>query len=190
MNRLWVIVTSTLLLSVTVSGSELDSLTNKRAAFYEGESLDYVIQPPPGFRMVGQEAIDDGYSFAFVPDSSEYDGSAVLIGVNIFKIQDVTFEEVVTHDTTSMRHHYGDSLIIWEVDSVTIGDADPVKTFYLNDRTRFIPNVMVAYFEGGAEIVIFELIIAEQVLRVTAEESFLACLQFSKVLQRNSIDNR
>jgi hypothetical protein len=49
---------------------------------------------------------------------------------------------------------------------------------------------MVAYFGGGAEIVIFELIISEHVLRVTAEESFLACLQFSKVLQRNSIENR
>lgn len=170
--------------------SEADSVAMMPAAFYEGEQLNYVIQPPSGFRMIVPEAINDGYSFAFIPDSTVYDSADIVIGVNFFKLQGITFDEALVNDTIALREHYGESLDLWQVDSITTGSPDLIKTFYINDTTRFIPNVMVSYLDGETEMLILELVISEHVLRVTAEEAFLACLQNTKAMPKGKLEER
>jgi hypothetical protein len=169
--------------------SEPDEVT-RQGAFYEGEKLNYVMHPPSGYRMVDDEATQDGYSFAFVPDSSDYSQANVIIGVNIYKIRGLAYDKVIIEDTLALRRHYGDSLSIWEVDSVYIGSGQPVTTFYLNDHRRFIPNVMISYLNGGSELLIFELVITDHVFRVNAEEKFISCLKGVSALERRELGQR
>jgi len=110
--------------------------------------------------------------------------------VNIYKIRGLSFEDVLTQDTVSLRKHYGDSLNIWEVDSVTTATGDMMRTFYVNDKRRFIPNVMISYFDGKTELVIFELIISERVLRVNAEDIFIDSIRRFKALKRGELGSR
>ncbi len=179
-----------LCLVASVSASENASVLDSNTAFYEGETLNYVIPPPTGFKQVSHEAVNDGYSFAFVPDSVDYPNAEVIIGVNIYKIRGLSFEDVLTQDTISLRKHYGDSLRIWEVDSVITATGDLTCTYYLNDKQRFIPNVMISYFNGQTELLIFELIISEHVLRVKAEDAFINCIQRFKALKRGELEKR
>ena len=145
-------------------------------AFYAGEKFNYVVKAPAHFRMVTAEARADGYSFAFVPDTLSYKKAEIVIGVNIYKIRGLAFESVLTNDTSSMRDHYGPNLTLRPIDSVRNGSGQSMAAFYLDDKSRFIPNVLTAYFYGDSEILIFELSIAPGVVRVGAENSFMECL--------------
>lgn len=153
-------------------------------AFYAGEKFNYVIKSPAHFRMVTDEARADGYSFAFVPDSVSYKKADIVIGVNIYKIRGLAFESVLANDTNSMRDHYGPHLVLRPIDSVRNGSNLPMTAFYLDDKSRFIPNVMTAYFYGNTEILIFELSISPDVLRVKAEDTFMNCLRGFSAMAR------
>jgi hypothetical protein len=157
--------------------------TKSNAAFYEGESLNYVVLPPDDFKMISDEAIIDGYSFAFVPRQSSYEEADMMIGVNIYKIRGMAFEEALRQDTISVRKHYGERALIRPVDSIFTGSGEIIPTFYIDDKSRFIPNVMIAYFDGSTEMLIFELVITERVARFKAEKIFITCLKEFKALK-------
>ncbi len=163
----------------------LDSNT----AFYEGETQNYVAPPPPNFRLVTTEAAIDGYSFAFIPEHDSYDSASVMITATIYRLTESGFDGVLTADTTALRKHYGPKLIVRPVDSLVLFNGDPTRTFYVDDKTRFIPTVMVSYCDGGSEIVIFELNIVDGGLpRFLAESIFTSCLQHVKVLKKGSLE--
>ena len=166
--------------------TELDSNT----AFYEGESLNYLMTPPPQFRMVTKEAARDGYSFAFIPESAEYAETDVLIGVNIYKIRNLEFDKVIENDTSCLREHYGPDVKMHEVDSVRSGSDDPIRTFYINSPDQILPNVMIAYLNGETELVIFELVISPVALRFAAEDKFVRCLRNVKMLPKGELGMR
>lgn len=166
--------------------TELDSNT----AFYEGESLNYIMAPPPTFRMITKEAAQDGYSFAFIPESTTYEETDILIGVNIYKIRDLEFDRVIENDTSSLREHYGKDVKMHEVDSVRSETDDPYRTFYINSPDRILPNVMIAYLNGETELVIFELVISPVALRFVAEDKFVRCLRSVKVLPKGELGMR
>lgn len=165
-------------------GDILDSNT----AFYEGESLRYIIPAPRHFKMVTDEAANDGYSFAFIPKTDRYDSASVMIGVNIYKIRGMKFDNVIVADTTSMREHYGPAVTIRPVEPLTTFSMDPLPTFYLQIEHGFIPNAAMAYFDGGTEIVIFELVISEDVLRFKAEELFADCVKHFRPLKQGTLN--
>jgi len=165
-----------------LAGSQAETDLDRNTAFYEGESLNYVIYPPDRYQMVDWEATADGYSFAFIPPEQTYDSADMLIGVNIFKIRGLSFADVVKRDTAAVRKHYGKSISIWPVDSVYAASGQSVATFFVNDTTRFIPNVMLAYVDGQTELLVFELVITERVATITAEDVFIECLEKLKVL--------
>ncbi len=173
-----------LLLGLTLSSATAQTETDldSNVAFYEGESFNYVIYPPDGFRMVTDEAAYDGYSFAFVPEPSTYDSSDIMIGVNIFKIRGLDFNDMVKQDTASIREHYGANMLIRPVDSVFSGSGDILPTFYIDNREIFIPNVMISYYNGKTEVLIFELVISEGTTRFKAEDLFIACLKEFKAM--------
>jgi hypothetical protein len=158
-------------------------VVDSNAAFYEGEKLNYVIYPPDGYKMVDYPAVQDGYSFAFIPRGQDYEDADLMIGVNIFKIRGMTFQEALAADTASVHKHYGANTVIWTVDSVFIRNGETIPTFYINDTTGFIPNVMMSYYDGNTEMVIFELVITDRVARFKAEEVYVECLERFKVLQ-------
>jgi len=151
----------------------LDSNT----AFYEGETLNYIVYPPEGYRMVDWEATADGYSFAFIPKAQTYDEADLMIGANIFKIRGLAFDDVIVGDTIALREHYGSEVSIWPVDSVFTASGQPVPTFFLNDPARFLPNVMISYVNGESELLVFELVITERAVRMKAEDVFIECLE-------------
>lgn len=176
-----------LLASPILAGTGAE-LLDSNTAFYEGESLRYIIPAPRHFKMVTDEAADDGYSFAFIPKVDAYDSASVMIGVNIYKIRGMKFESVIVSDTSSMREHYGPSVTIRPVEPLTSSTMDPLTTFYLNIDRGFIPNAAMAYFDGGTEIVIFELVISEDILRFKAEELFADCVKHFRPLKQGSLD--
>ena len=157
-------------------------VVDSNVALYQGTRLNYVIGPPYRFRLVIDEAILDGYSLAFVDNSATYDSAAVLIAVSIFSLGDNSFADVLASDTESIREHYGAGLSIRPVDPVINAVGQPVTTFFIDDKRRFIPTVMVSYYDGGTEIVIFELSIAENYPRFVAEQAYVDCLSRFKVL--------
>lgn len=166
------------------SNEVLDSNT----AFYEGESLRYIIPAPRHFKMVTDEAADDGYSFAFIPKAERYDSASVMIGVNIYKIRGLKFDNIVVTDTASMREHYGPAVDIRAVEPLTSYTMESLPTFYLQIEHGFIPNAAMAYFDGGSEIVIFELVISKDVLRFKAEELFADCVKHFRPLKQGTLD--
>ena len=88
-------------------GSESYARLDSNVAFFEGETVEYVVYPPDEYRMVIASAAKEGYSFAFVPRESAYDDAELIIGVNYYKTKGLSFEEVLTGDTASLQKHYG-----------------------------------------------------------------------------------
>jgi hypothetical protein len=166
------------------------AVLDSNTAYYEGEQLRYVFPAPREFRMVTDEAIEDGYSFAFIPRHGEYRTALMTIGVNIYKIRGISFDAVVAQDTASIREHYGADLLIRPVDSVMTGSGEELKSFYLDSKSRFLPNVMISYFNGGTELVIFELVIDPNALRPKAEEIYLAAIQDFRAMRFGTLGSK
>lgn len=152
-------------------------IADSNNAFYAGEIRDYVLKAPAHFKMITDEAKADGYSFAFIPDTSTYRAAPVVIGVNIYKVRSLAFENVLANDTNSIREHFGRELEIRKLDSVYNGSGDELTAFYLDNKKQFIPNVMTAYYFGSTELLIFELSIAPSAIRPKAETAFMNCLE-------------
>jgi len=166
-----------------------DIVVDSNSALYEGVEINYVFTAPTGYRLDIDRANLDGYSMAFLPAREEYETATVMIAVTIYSLSeqkhvDEAFEAVLTEDTTSIREHYGDGLIVREVDSMLDGSGVPVRTFFLEDTTRFIPDVMVSYFDGGAEMVISQLTITDAFPRFLAEGVYTEYLRGFKTLVR------
>jgi len=173
-----------------LAGSKPEKGLDRNTAFYKGESLNYVIYPPDGYRMVDLEATGDGYSFAFIPTDEEYNYADLMIGVNIFKIRGLKFSEVVDRDTASIRKHYGKQTRLWAVDSLSAASGQPVWAFFINDTSRFIPNVMLGYVDGRTEMLVFELVITDRVARVKAEDVFVQCVRRLRVLPAGELGQK
>ena len=144
MRHLWIFLVLWLVPCRTVLPSDSSSFTDDNTAFYEGEKLTYVIYPPGNYRMVIDQASDDGYSFAYIPPESDYAAAELMVGVNIYKIRGLSFEDALTQDTAGLREHYGDGVLIRVVDSVFTGSGEMIPTFYVDDKKTFIPHVMIS----------------------------------------------
>jgi hypothetical protein len=167
--------------------------TDSSSAFYEGAADAYVFHPPDGFRLVIDEAAGDGNSFAFVPESQDYDSAEVMVGVTIYSaggdtLDQAAFTSFIAEDTAAIRSYYGDSLEIWPVDSMVTGNDTFLPTFYFNRDTGFVPTVMVSYYRGPSELVILELLISDRFPRFKAEPVFDQTLRRFKVLPKASLD--
>ncbi len=190
MNRVLLTTFFVLLAGLSSSASEAEFGLDSNTAFYEGEALTYTMSPPGGLRLVTDYARLDGYSLAFIPEDQPYDSATVIIGFNIYKIRGMTFPEAITADTIAVREHYGANLILTAVDSVFNATDQLMTTFYLDNKTRFIPNVMMSYFDGGTEMVVFELVITLGVTRVEAEETFLQSIERFKALKKGDLTEK
>ncbi|MEE8405032.1 MAG: hypothetical protein V3S17_06550, partial [candidate division Zixibacteria bacterium] len=169
----------------------LDSNT----AFFEGEKYNYIIYPPDGFQLITDEVKSAGYSLAFVPEGQLYDSADITIDINIFRFKKKKnkvdfFSELIKDDTLQIRKHYGKTLLIRPVDSVFNKDGKLLPTFYFSDSTRFIPTVMMSYFDGAHEVLIFELTIKRLQPKFVAEQKFTECLGKFRTLIRGDITER
>lgn len=177
--------------TASIAGSgDLTYSLDSSVAYYEGEEMDYVIYAPDGFKMDTEASQRDGYSCAFLPRDQSFDSASLLIGINIYKIRGLKFSSVLKQDTASLRKHYGPNISIRHVDSVFNKNGYPLTTFYLNDTTGFLPNVMISYFDGKTELLIFELVISPDALRFKAEETFMECISRFKSLRRGVLGAR
>ncbi len=179
-------------LCAPIVAQDTHNTLDSSSAFYAGDSLNYVICPPKDFRMVTNEAIGDGYSFAYVPEGEDYETASIRIGLNIFKIKEEArdkfrLDDLIFNDTTAMRKHFGETLEVAEVESIVTDDGLQLRTLYLNDKTAFIPNVMISYFDGGSEVLIFDLSISEDCPRFKAEKVYLNGLRKLRALVRGEL---
>jgi hypothetical protein len=190
--RLICIITAFMLSANALAGSPPATVErpDSNNAFYAGEKSNYVVKAPAHFRMITTEARADGYSFAFVPDTISYKKADIMIGVNIYKIRGLAFESVLANDTSSLREHYGPNLVLRPIDSVRNGSGQKMTALYLDDKSRFIPNVITAYYYGDSEVLIFELSIAPEVVRVRAEDVFMNCLRGFTAMPRAELGVR
>lgn len=164
----------------------LDSNT----AFYEGEQFNYVMSPPDGFRMVSYKARFDGYSFAFVPEDDTYDSARVLIGIHIYKIRGLSFDEALTSDTIAIGKHYGASASLRQLDPIPLKTGGSAHAFYFDAHSGFIPNVMIAYYSGDTELIVYELVIRPDARKVRAEEIFVEAVGQFKALKRAELGQK
>ncbi len=185
-------ILTTLILTIVSAGSAVAEQTytlDSNTAFFEGVALAYVFSPPPNMRLITDEAKADGYSFAFIAESDEYHEAGATVGVTIYSLGENSFQSIIETDTSAIREHYGGSLTITPVDSLSIFDGRTIPSFYIDDKSRFIPNIMVSYFDGGAEIVLFELTITANGLpRFLAEQLYIACIQRFKAMPLGELE--
>ena len=179
--------------SQAIFAEDADSLFDNNTAFYEGKSYSYIIAPPENFKMNSEEATDDGYSFAFIPKAEKYSQASIIIGINIFKIKaskdsSFTLDKLISFDTTSAREHFGKDVEISEVKAIETATTDKLRTIYFNSDAGIIPNVMMSYFDGKSEIIIFELNITDRIARFQAEQIYLECLQQIKILTKGKLE--
>lgn len=164
------------------------AVLDSNVAFFEGDELNYIIYAPRDFEMDESEAVDNGYSFAFRPEGSTLDHAEMFIGVNLFKIRGMSFEDLIKRDTSAIREHYGDDSEIEWVDPVKISSGQYLKTLYIDNKAEFLPNVMMSYFDGETEVLIFELVISADYPRFLAEETYVSCLQRVKAMPHGELE--
>ncbi|MDF1543886.1 MAG: hypothetical protein P1R58_02150 [bacterium] len=191
---LWILLLSFAGISFTKDQDQ--EFTDDNVAFYEGKSLDYVVYPPRGFKLIIDEAMGDGYSMAFIPDSQDYKNTSALISVNIFSNAGTRrsdlLDQFIVEDTAEMRDFYGDEILIRPVDSVLNFHNEILPTFFLDDKEDFLPHVMSSYY-GSAdseEILTFELHIGESYPRFEAEKIFIDFLRQFKALKHGTLGDR
>jgi len=182
-----------ILVSISAKTEESSTITENNTAFYEGVQYSYIISPPLNYEMNTDDASGDGYSFAFIPKDSGYKSAPVVIGINIFSIKDeikndFDLEMLIEEDTSALRNYYGINVSIEEIiPSVTETD-DSLRTFFINDSTQFIPNVMTSYFNSGDEILIIELSILYSFPRFKAEEIYINFIRKIRILPKGKIE--
>jgi hypothetical protein len=183
-----------ILLMVFVAGSVLatpqHASLDSNTAFYDGELYRYVIPAPNNFKLVIEEAFADGYSMAFIPKPERYDSASIIIGINIYKTGGASFDSLVMQDTATIRHHFGSGVKIEEVLPFPIFNGDLTRTFYLKREHGYVPNAILSYFDGENEMIIFELVITENVILGKAEQLFEECLRSFKPLKRGTLGKR
>jgi hypothetical protein len=171
-----------------------DHVTDSNTAFYGGIETDYVFTPPNGFKMEDNDVVDDGYSFAFIPENENYDSANVIIGITIYNLESYkdrfSFEQILAGDTNSIRNQYGRKLAIWPVDSMFNFNGEIVLTYYFNHPEKFIPLVMISYYNAGPEMIIIDLNITDMYPRFKAEEKFDESLSRFKVLKHGNLSNK
>ncbi len=182
-------------LLITSSAHAEKVALDSNTAFFEGEKYNYIIYPPDGFQLITDEVKSAGYSLAFVPAGQLYDSADITIDINIFRFKKKKnkvdfFSELIKDDTLQIRKHYGKTLLIRPVDSVFNKDGKLLPTFYFNDSSRFIPTVMMSYFDGAHEVLIFELTIKRLQPKFVAEQKFTECLGKFRTLLRGDIAER
>lgn len=185
-----ILVLAMLCLAGSVSAQQRKMILDSNTAFYEGENLRYIIPAPSGFKLVTDEAFKDGYSLAFIAKGEQYDSASVIIGVNIYKTRGMKFDSILVQDTLSIRKHYGRNLKIRSVDPLHAQTGDVLRTYYLEEGKQFIPNQVIAYFNGGTEMVIFELVSSPEVLKFKAEKLFTDCVHSFQPLKRGTLGQR
>ena len=190
MIRTTIISVLILLAASSLFAREPEFSLDSNTAFYEGEALNYTWTAPTGYRLSTDMAKFDGYSFAFVPFDQAYDSAEIIIGVHIYKIRGMSFAEAVQADTVAVRSFYGPNLILNPIDSIINATNHTLTAFYVDDKTRFIPNVMMSYFNGEAELIVMELVIRPGVLRVSAEDSFVESISKFRALKIGDISTR
>ncbi|MFZ1682681.1 MAG: hypothetical protein WAU88_00990 [Candidatus Zixiibacteriota bacterium] len=190
MRKICLFIATLALLTGVANGQQRKMVLDSNTAFYEGENLRYILPSPPGFKMVTDEAINDGYSMAFIPNEVPYDSATIIIGINIYKIRGITFDSVIANDTTGLRKHYGKNLSIRSVLPLRADTGDPLTTFYLEADRTFVPNRVMAYFNGGTEMVIFELVISPDILRFQAEKIFADVVHSFRPLKRGTLGQK
>lgn len=153
-------------------------------AFFEGETYNYVIEPPAGFVMNTEESRLDGYSFAFVPRKSPYDSARVIIGVNFFRIRGISFEKALTQDTISLREYLDSSVSLEPQPLQAQALKLPFHIFAINDKSPVSEaTVLFAYCNGITEMLIFDLTITSDYPRSKAESAFYTVLENLKTLK-------
>lgn len=171
------------LLPLAVSAQEyvLDSNT----AFFEGEVYNYIVPAPRGFRMVTEPALADGFSLAFIPENESYDSASVTITVSYLKLGTAAIEDVITADTSAARKHFGNEMVCWAVDPIRGFNGEVLRAVFFDNKSEFIPLVMMSYFNGRSDVVVFELYLAANKLpRHQATEIYTKCISLFRALKK------
>ncbi len=177
-----------------IDNGSAGNVTDSSTAFYRGESMNYVFSPPNGFKMEDKDVLADGYSFAFIPEDESYDSANVVIGVTIYNLasykERFSYKQILTDDTSSIHKQYGSKMAIWPVDSIFNFNGEIVPTYYFNHSDKFVPIVMISYYDAGDEMVIIDLSISDMYPRFKAEEIFDESLGLFKVLKHGELSNK
>lgn len=157
---------------------------DSNSAFYEGQTYNYVLPAPPGYQMLVEEAGWEGYSFAFIPEKERYASASVHIGVSIYKQADISLQSLLKRDTIQIRRDFGKTVVIRSIDPLKTSSGEIVKVFYVDDKSRFIPTLILAYLDGKTEFAAYQVSVAKDTPRFEAEIAFDEAIRRIKLLER------
>jgi len=171
----------------------VNSSLDSNIAFFEGKEISFLIPPPSGFKLEIERAKSEGYSMAFILEDFSYDSSEVRIDISIFSFKKKNrfgLKKYIANDSTALKEHFGINLEFYKIDSILNNSNERLATYYINNKSKFIPNVMVAYYFRTHELLIFELSISESYPRFKAEKQFLKLVQNFKTISMKEISSR
>ncbi|MFH1687939.1 MAG: hypothetical protein ABIE70_10535 [bacterium] len=183
MNRIITALCLTALAATQTAAADKNETLDSNSAFFEGVDQSYTVRAPKGFWMETDNSGYDGYSLAFVPDGESYESASTMIGVTLYRTDDIATGDLIRTDSTAVMEQFGQDVVSWAVDSVRSFNGEVLATRFYDNKTAFLPLVMISYYDGGTEALVFELHITPSGLpRFLAESVFTDCVQNFKVL--------
>ena len=188
MNRLHTTLCLVLLVLPQMAMSGEHETLDSNTAFFDGISQSYTIRAPHGFWMETYDAGYDGYSLAFVPDGESFEMASTMIALTLYRSDKVMLAEIMKSDSAAVTEQFGAGVASWEVDSVRNFNGETLVTRFFTDKTAFLPVIMMSYYDGGTETLVFELHITKSGLpRFLAESVFTDCVLGFKVLPKKEL---
>ncbi len=184
-----IITTLLVVMMLPIAASAEDFVLDSNTAFFEGEVYNYIVPAPRGFRMVTEPALADGFSLAFIPENEPYDKASITIAVSYLKLAGGTLDDVIAADTSAAREYFGEGMISWPVDSLRCFNGQTLRSYFFDNTTEFLPLVMMSYFNGRTDMVVFELYIEEDKLpRFQATELYTKCISLFRALKKATVE--
>ncbi|MDZ4723987.1 MAG: hypothetical protein SGI97_08815 [candidate division Zixibacteria bacterium] len=187
---LFILIVTAIAVQASSKNNQTDFDLDSNTAFYEGETHNYIIEPPHGFVMNTIESRAEGYSFAFVLNGESYDSASMMIGVHFYRIRGMSFERALTVDTINLRTFFGAETKIQSVDKTPGGNGQLLVTFSIGDTSVDRAQVLIAYFDGKTEMIIFDLLVTPKISRSDALKVFLGAVKNFRTLARKELSKK
>jgi len=124
-------------------------------AFYEGQTYSFLMEAPEEWKLNLEDAQFDGLSAFFCPEEMDYFDAKYGISIWIFKLDSLTFREFITADSSAYAG--SDSLEFDKIDSLDLADDKKAIALRVKDPGGVSSTAIIAYIDGGKDIIIYEL---------------------------------
>ncbi len=172
MKNIVYLMTLLLLNSLAFAQDDLDS----NYAFYEGQTLSYLLEAPEDWVLNLDDANFDGLSACFYPDDMTYFDNKLCIKVWIFKLDSLSFDEFISSDSSYYLNTVED-IEFKNPDTLKITEKQIAVILRVKDPGALYTLAAVAYIDAVSEIIIYELNISGRQFDLVSQVKFKEALE-------------